>query len=280
MGYGKLLCSLGKASSMAFRLYESHKCRDRFLEPELILCVPHEPSVGNGGNWGPGIFFTGMLCQTVSCWEAQEKLEGLQSLSAWPFPSPLWAGTALAAPQSPAFWEQAGGVSKQHLLPGSRALLTSGQEELLLPSFDSSPQPQLTLPARTQERQEGAQLWRSQGSWKSQDLPRCLWKPLAAGQGTPAKGEHPWNNPAGRGAVSQRWANPESVFTGRSSASPFLAGILQGRKVFSLPPCCFQVTGRNVGVGTAPGKHSGLSESLDLSPPVPNPTLVPSARQS
>lgn len=52
------------------------------------------------------------------------------------------------------------------------------------------------------------------------------------------------------------------------------------RKVFSLPQCCFQVTGRNVGVGTTPGKDSGLGESLDLSPPVPKPTPVPSASQS
>lgn len=62
---------------------------------------------------------------------------------------------------------------------------------------------------------------------------------------------------------------------GGSSESPSLLGILQGRKVFSLPPCCFQVTGRNVGVGTAPEKDSGSGESLDLSPPAPNPTLFP-----
>lgn len=157
---------------------------------------------------------------------------------------------------------------------------------MLLPSFDSSPQPfppQLTLPARTQEPREGGLSW---GATKEVGKARIclaafgkLWQQDKALLLKVKMGKS-WKNPPGRGALSQRQANPESEFTGRSSVGPSLTGILQGRKVFSLPRCCFQVTGRNVGAGTAPGKDSGLGESLDLSPPVPSPTLAPSASQS
>lgn len=64
----------------------------------------------------------------------------------------------------------------------------------------------------------------------------------------------------GRGAVSQRQGRAPretSAATERSSpvsASPSLKGIMQGRKVFSLPPCCFQVTGRNVELAQPSGR--------------------------
>lgn len=64
----------------------------------------------------------------------------------------------------------------------------------------------------------------------------------------------------GRGAVSQRQGRApreSSAATERSSpvsASPSLKGIMQGRKVFSLPPCCFQVTGRNVELAQPSGR--------------------------
>lgn len=47
------------------------------------------------------------------------------------FPFPPWAASASAAPQSPAFWERAGGVNKQHLLPGSQSSADVGPQGIV-----------------------------------------------------------------------------------------------------------------------------------------------------
>lgn len=83
------------------------------------FCASHTTPCWDWGDLGARGFLTGVLCQTGSHWEAQGMLKELQSPSAWPFPAVGWERVGSAA--SPAFWEGAGGVNKQHLLPGSRS---------------------------------------------------------------------------------------------------------------------------------------------------------------
>lgn len=59
-----------------------------------------------------------------------------------------------------------------------------------------------------------------------------------------------------------------------------IEGNYAGKESFLSSSVLFSSYRKKCGVGTALKKDSGLGESLDLTPPVPNPALVPSASHS
>lgn len=311
LSYGKLPCSLGKIMSISVSWCLKARSVITHFSSLSLLCVWQLPAglrVSEQGELVVRDFLTftrdptGVLCKAARPWEAGE----------------VSAKSSYEASQSTGFYHSCCRLklhqqhwnlrhfgngrevwTKQHLLSGSIAQMTSCQMNCCFPVLTEFPPlpshfitempPQLHLPMRALDRGDHRQLWCS-GGLISRRLPLwlCRLLALAARQYSALlKVRRPWKifhscSEAGMLSVRRRGKPCNRVHQPlEGSSSVFSESLIEGKscregKFFSLPLCFFQVTGVNKELA----RHSGLVKSLDLTPPVPSSVLVPGASQS